>query len=78
MNDINYLLKNHKTINKELVHIKDFFTFVGKPQILQSDNGTEYNNGIINNFLTTNNVKHINSSPRYPQTNGVVEIDIKK
>lgn len=38
------------------------------------DNCSEYNNTVINNFLTTNNVKHINSSPRHPQTNGVVEI----
>ena len=66
-------IKNNNAQNI-LFCLKQFFTFVGKPQILQSDNGTEYNNGIINNFLTTNNVKHINSSPRHPQTNGVVEI----
>ena len=54
--------------------LKQFFLFVGKPKIIQSDNGIEYNNAVINNFLVTNNIKHINSSPRHPQTNGVVEI----
>ena len=50
------------------------FNYVGKPSIFQSDNGLEYNNSIIKNLLETNNVKHILSSPRNPQSNGVVEV----
>ena len=46
----------------------------GKPKIFQSDNGTEYKNTLINNYLTTNNINHIYSSPRHPQSNGVVEV----
>ena len=39
---------------------------------------TEFNNFIINNFLASDNVEHIFSSPRHPQTNGVVEVVLKE
>ena len=44
------------------------------PKIFQSDNGNEYKNKIINNYLTTNNNEHVFSSPRHPKTNGVAEV----
>ena len=34
----------------------------------------EYKNNLIKNYLTTNKINHIFSSPRHPQTNGVVEV----
>ena len=61
-----------------LFSLKQYFTYIGKSKILQSDNGTEYNNSIINNYLASNNVEHIFSSPRHPQTNGVVEVVYKE
>ena len=51
-------VKNNNAQNI-LYCLKQFFQFVGVPKIIQSDNGTEYNNSTINNFLTTNEVKHI-------------------
>ena len=51
-------VKNNNAQNI-LYCLKQFFQFVGVPKIIQSDNGTEYNNSIINNFLTTHEVKHI-------------------
>ena len=51
-------VKNNNAQNL-LYYFKQFFHFVGVPKIIQSDNGTEYNNSIINNFLTTHEVKHI-------------------
>ena len=57
-----------------LTAIKEFCYFVGYPKILQTDNGMEYNNNIIENFCNKYNLKHINSRPRHPQTNGVVEV----
>ena len=54
--------------------IKEFCYFVGYPKILQTDNGMEYNNNIIENFCNKYNIKHIKSRPRHPQTNGVVEV----
>ena len=57
--------------NSELFCLKQYFTYIGKAKILQSNNGTEYNNSIINNYLASNNVEHIFSSPRHPQTNAL-------
>lgn len=66
-------VKNNNADNI-LYCLKEFFNYVGKTSIFQSDNGSEYNNSIINNFLETNNVKHILSSPKHPQSNGDVEV----
>ena len=52
--------------------LKQIINYIGI--IVQSDYGKEYNNAIINNFLKNNNIEHLNSSPRHPQTNGVVEV----
>ena len=66
-------VKNNNADNK-LFCIKQYVNYIGKPKIFQSDNGMEYKNTIINNYLTTNNINHIYSSPRHPQSNGVVEV----
>ena len=66
-------IKNNKT-NNILFCLKEFFNYIGKSLIFQSDNGSEYNNAIIKNFLESNNVKHIFSSPQHPKSNGVVEV----
>ena len=66
-------VKNNK-VDNILYCLKEFFNYVKKTSIFQSDNGSEHNNSIIKNFLETNNVKHILSYPRHPQSNGVVEV----
>ena len=66
-------IKNNKT-NNILFCLKEFFNYIGKSLIFQSDNGSEYNNAIIKNFLESNNVKHLFSSPQHPKSNGVIEV----
>ena len=66
-------VKNNNADNI-LFCIKQFVNYIGKPKIFQSDNGTEYKNTLINNYLTTNNINHIYSSPRHPQSNDVDEV----
>lgn len=34
----------------------------------------QYNNAILKNYLATNNIQQVFSSPRNPQSNGVVEV----
>ena len=53
---------------------KQYFVYIGKQKIFQSDNDTEHKNVLINNYLTTNNIKQVFSSSRHPQTNGVMEV----
>ena len=54
--------------------IKEFCVLKGMPKIIQSDNGSEYKNSLIEEFCNNNNIKHIYSSPYHPSTNGVVEV----
>jgi len=70
---ISKAVKNNNAENIQIC-MKNFFNCIGYPKIIQSDNGSEYKNAIINNLLTSNNIKQIFSSPRHPQTNGVMEI----
>ena len=53
--------------------LKEYISKVGKPTILQSDNGGEFCANIIKNYLKNEGIIFINSSSRHPQTNGVVE-----
>ena len=53
--------------------IKEIFTMVGVPKILQSDNGGEFKNSILDQYLSKINVRHIFGSPYHPQLQGSVE-----
>ena len=70
-------VKNNNSENI-LYCIKQYINYVGQPKIFQSDNRSEYNNALVKNFLITNNIKQIFSSPRHPQSNGVVEVVYKE
>ena len=72
-----YLLKN-KTKEEVLKKIELFCELFGIPKILQTDNGGEFKNNIIENFCNENNIKLIHSSPYHPQTNGSVEATHKE
>ena len=58
--------------NNVLNGIKEFCYYVGFPKIIQMDNGSKYNNILFTEFCDKHNIKHINSRPRHPQTNGMV------
>jgi hypothetical protein len=66
-------VENNNGINI-LCSLKEFINYAGKPKEFQSDNGAEYKNNLIKNFLDDNNKIHIFSSPRHPKSNGVVEV----
>ena len=48
--------------------IKKIFTIMGVPKILQSDNGGEFKNSILDQYLSKINVRHIFGSPYHPQS----------
>ena len=66
-------VKENTAINA-LLAIKEFCAFVGNPKILQTDNGLEYNNNLIDGFCKDNNIIHIKTRPHHPQSNGVIEV----
>ena len=45
----------------------------GYPEILQSDNGREFVNKILDAYLICINVRHILGSPYHPQSQGAIE-----
>ena len=67
-----YPLKN-KNAESILNYIKNFFITFGTPKIIQTANGTEFNNLVSKIYYEEINVKHINTSVHYPESNGQVE-----
>ena len=55
--------------------LKEIFLTFGAPKILQTDNGGEFINGILADFLQNNwpDLTHVKGSPYHPQSQGSVE-----
>ena len=53
--------------------MKSYFQHFSKPDIFQSDNGTEFKNPLIKGYCEKKNIKFINGRVRHPQSQGVVE-----
>lgn len=53
--------------------IKEGFETMGKPRRLQSDNGAEFKNETVDDYLKSVGVKQVFSSPYSPTTQGAVE-----
>ncbi|XP_038634506.1 uncharacterized protein K02A2.6-like, partial [Scyliorhinus canicula] len=49
------------------------FATHGRPEVLGSDNGTEFTSGEFGKFLKENGVRHIKTAPYHPATNGLAE-----
>ena len=47
----------------------EIFAEYGLPKILQSDNGGEFRNGSLEEFINSFDTKLIYSAPHHPQTN---------
>ena len=56
-----------------LQKFKGYIAEGGTPQILRSDNGTEYTNKNFKNYCTNNKIKQENTVPEAPEQNGVAE-----
>ena len=56
-----------------LQKFKEYIAECGTPQILRSDNGTEYTNKNFKNYCTNNKVKQEYTVPETPEQNGVAE-----
>ncbi len=67
-----YLLKNKKQ-NNIVEKLKDFFEEKGMSEEYGSDNGREFINSSVINYLNENNIKLINGRPYYPRSQGLVE-----
>jgi transposase InsO family protein len=53
------------------------FCRFGFPQVIQSDNGTEFVNSLMEEFCALFNMQHRLSLPYHPRCNGIVEREVK-
>ena len=67
-----YLIRD-KTAKTTLNKIKNFIGINKKPVIIQTDNGLEFKNKLLEAYLKEEGIKHILSRPHHPQTNGCLE-----
>ena len=67
-----YLLRD-KSADSALRKIKNFIGIFKKPVIIQTDNGKEFKNKLLEKYLNDEEIKHILSRPHHPQTNGCLE-----
>ena len=67
-----YLIRD-KTAETALNKIKLFLMINKKPKIIQTDNGLEFKNKILDSYLKNEGIKHVLSRPHHPQTNGCLE-----
>ena len=69
---LGFLIKD-KCTETILKYIKLFIQINKKLKIFQCDNGTEFANHLISNFMESQNIKLIHSRPHHPQSNGCLE-----
>ena len=61
-----------------LPSIKEFVYSVGRPNIIQTDNGLEFLNNKLVDFCKEKNIQFIQSRPRNPKCNGIIEVSHKE
>nr|XP_054752822.1 uncharacterized protein K02A2.6-like [Lytechinus pictus] len=67
----------HTTSANIISLIKEIFSEQGTPEKLLSDNGPQYSSAQFKTFAEEWRFTHITSSPRYPQSNGYNERQVK-
>ena len=73
-------LRAMKVLNAQTVARKLYgvFCMVGFPKVIQSDNGPEFRNGVIQELVKAVNSEHRFITPYHPQGNGVAEAGVKR
>ena len=59
--------------DKLIEALQKFFSFVGIPKTIQTDQGSNFMSKKFQNFLESYNITHEISSPYHPQSQGVIE-----
>lgn len=68
-----YPIRDKKATTVWQTLLQEFFPRHGHPDILITDQGTEFNNHIFDEGLRCLRIDHKRTTPYHPQTNGVVE-----
>ena len=65
------------TSSKTIRVLRELFARFGCPELLVSDNGPQFTSSDFEEFLATAGVRHINTAPYHPQSNGAAERNVK-
>lgn len=66
-----------KTATTVASRLFKLFCLIGFPKIVQSDNGSEFVNQVINHLMTTLKIDHRLTTPYHPRANGVAERTVR-
>ena len=66
-----------KTAETVIQKFTQLFSQYGSPKSLTTDNGPPFSSEVFDQFLSTQRVEHITSSPHYPKSNGFIERQVK-
>ena len=72
----------HSNFEQNAIAVKECLKFIfdnfGEPEEFQSDNGKEFKNQLLKDFLLNRNIKIIHGRPRNPKAQGQVDTWIKQ
>lgn len=63
----------HETSSEVIKSLKQWFSYFGIPEKLDTDNGPQYTSCAFKKFIKDWNIQHRTSSPNFPQSNGLAE-----
>ena len=66
-----------KTAETDIQKFTQLFSQYGSPKSLTTDNGPPFSSEVFAQFMSTQRVEHITSSPHYPKSNGFIERQVK-
>ena len=66
-----------KTAETVIQKLTQLFSQYGNPKSLTTDNGPPFSSEVFAQFMNTQRVEHITSSPHYPKSNGFIERKVK-
>jgi transposase InsO family protein len=64
---------DHPNSHATIRALREWFSRLGLPDTLVSDNGSAFTSAEFNEFTTRNGIRHVRSPPFHPQSNGAAE-----
>ena len=66
-----------KTAETVIQKLMKLFSQYGNPKSLTTDNGPPFSSEVFAQFMSTQRIEHITSSPHYPKSNRFIERQVK-
>ena len=68
---------NSATSNSTIEHLHSVFSVHGLPETIVTDNGTVFTSSEFQDFMKINGIRHIQTAPYHPASNGQAERSVK-